>query len=83
LRVFTAQPVDLLLTDVVMPKMSGVELAQRLRLALPGLRALFVSGYSEDTHRCAWASLEGANFLQKPFEPEALAAKVREVLDGR
>jgi CheY-like chemotaxis protein len=83
LRLCAAQPVDLLVTDVVMPKMSGVELARRARLALPGLRALFISGYSEETHQREWASLEDEKFLQKPFSPEALAKKVREVLEGR
>jgi two-component system cell cycle sensor histidine kinase/response regulator CckA len=83
LRVCAVQPVDLLVTDVVMPKMSGVELARHLRPSLPGLKAVFISGYSEATHEREWASLEGANFLQKPFAPRALAAKVREVLDRR
>jgi YesN/AraC family two-component response regulator len=75
--------VDLLVTDVVMPKMSGVELAQRLRLTLPELRTVFISGYSKDMHEREWGSVEGADFLQKPFASEALAAKVREVLNGR
>ena len=83
LRVCAAQPVDLLVTDVVMPKMGGVELASRARLTLPGLRTLFISGYSQDTHERGWASLAGEKFLQKPFSPEALAKKVREVLEGR
>jgi PAS domain S-box-containing protein len=83
LRLCAAQPVDLLVTDVVMPKMSGVELAERLRLTLPGLRAIFISGYSEDTHAQQRESVPDAGFLQKPFSPEALAKKVREVLEGR
>ncbi len=83
LRACASQPVDLLVTDVVMPKMSGVELARRARLTLPGLRTLFISGYSEDTHERKWESQAGAKFIQKPFAPDALAAKVREVLEGR
>lgn len=83
LRVCAGQPVDLLVTDIVMPKMSGVELTRRLRTNLPGLKAVYISGYSEDKHEREWASFERANFLQKPFTPEALAAKVREVMDGR
>ena len=83
LSLCAAQPVDLLVTDVVMPKMSGVELARRLRLTLPGLRAIFISGYSEDTHEREWVSLGSEKFLQKPFSPKALAKKVREVLEGR
>jgi two-component system, cell cycle sensor histidine kinase and response regulator CckA len=66
-----------------MPKMSGVELARRARLALPGLRTLFISGYSEDQHEREWVSLGDEEFLQKPFAAKALAAKVREVLEGR
>jgi len=80
-RASAARKVDLLVTDIVMPKMSGVELARRLQASLPGLKTIYISGYSEDTHGCEWGSLEGACLLQKPFEPEALAAKVREVLD--
>jgi CheY-like chemotaxis protein len=83
LRICAAQPVGLLVTDIVRPKMSGVELARRARLALPALRTLFISGYSEDTHEREWESQAGASYLQKPFSPEALAAKVREVLEGR
>ena len=83
LRVCAGQPVDLLVTDVAMPKMSGVELARRLRLTLPGLRTIFISGYSEDTHAQQRKSLPGAGFLQKPFSPQDLAQKVREVLEGR
>jgi DNA-binding response OmpR family regulator len=83
LHVCAAQPVDLLVTDIVMPKMSGVELARRARVALAGLRTLFVSGYSEDTHEREWESQAGASYLQKPFSSEALAAKVREVLERR
>ena len=83
MRVCAAQPADLLVTDVVMPMMSGVELARRARLTLPGLRTLFISGYSEDPHERKWKSLAGEKFLQKPFSAEALARKVREVLEGR
>jgi len=72
--------VDLLLTDVVMPGMSGCELAMALRNRRPDLRVLFLSGYTEDTimHRGVVA---GATFLSKPFSPAALATKVRQVLD--
>jgi PAS domain S-box-containing protein len=83
LRVCAEQRVDVLVTDVVMPSMSGVELARRARLVQPGLRALFISGYSEETHEREWASLGDEQILQKPFAPEALAKKVREVLERR
>jgi two-component system, cell cycle sensor histidine kinase and response regulator CckA len=76
-----AAPVPLLVTDVVMPGMSGRELAERLRPDWPELRVLYLSGYTDDAlvrHGVA----TGAAFLQKPFAPAALARKVREVLDG-
>jgi signal transduction histidine kinase len=67
---------DVLVTDVVMPKMSGVELAtQALRLR-PGIRVLFMSGYAPDPEHRALFANNGAAFLQKPFTPEQLAAKV-------
>jgi CheY-like chemotaxis protein len=73
--------VDLLISDVVMPEMNGVELAQRVREGSPRSRVLFVSGYSESD--MADQGLEAVAFqvLQKPFTPDTLARKVREILD--
>ena len=73
-------PVHLLLTDVVMPQMSGRDLLDRLRPLRPDIRVLFTSGYTEEAlHR---TELErDAAFLQKPFTEDALAQKVRDVLD--
>jgi CheY-like chemotaxis protein len=74
-------PLHLLLTDVVMPEMGGRELAERLRTACPGLRVLFVSGYTEDAVVLQGVR-DGGHFLPKPFTQTTLVQKVREVLDG-
>ncbi|HYV67174.1 MAG TPA: ATP-binding protein, partial [Myxococcales bacterium] len=75
-------PIELLLTDVVMPEMAGPILARRLATLRPGLRVLFMSGYTDDAIVRRGILEVGAPFLQKPFVPEALARRVREVLDG-
>jgi PAS domain S-box-containing protein len=71
----------LLLTDVVIPGMSGQELARRLESERPGLRVMFISGYSDKVAGERGVAVAAA-FLQKPFTPSALARKVREVLDA-
>jgi len=75
-----AGEIQLLLTDVVMPQMSGVELYDRLRRQRPGLRALFMSGYTETT--VPQGDREQTGFLAKPFTIDTLSRKVREVLGG-
>jgi PAS domain S-box-containing protein len=77
-----AEPIQLLVTDVVMPEMTGPELARRLAEMRPGLRMLFLSGYTEGVVVDKDLLGEGAHFLQKPFTGEVLEAKVREVLDA-
>ena len=74
--------IDLLMTDVIMPQMSGRELAQRLKLLQPSLKVLYTSGYTDDmlAHH---GVLESTVFLlQKPFSPDELAKKLRQVLDA-
>jgi PAS domain S-box-containing protein len=72
--------VDLLVTDVVMPGMSGRELAEHVALRRPGLRNLFLSGYTPDEVLRQGVRAEEAQFLQKPFTPSGLLTKVRDVL---
>jgi CheY-like chemotaxis protein len=73
--------IDLLLTDVVMPGMSGKEVADRVQQLRPEIKVLFMSGYTTDTVVQQGVLAEGRAFLQKPFSPFTLVTKIREVLD--
>jgi len=75
------QPLALLITDVVMPLMSGPQLAQRIATIRPGLRVLFISGYTDRALIHQGQREAGTAFLQKPFTPDVLVQKVREVLE--
>ncbi|MBD3265602.1 response regulator, partial [bacterium] len=74
--------IDLVITDVVMPEMSGQEVASQIHAIRDSVKILFMSGYTDDTIVRHGILLEGVNFIQKPFNPEALTGKVREVLDA-
>ena len=77
-------PIDLLITDVVMPDLRGPDLARRLIEQRPALATLFMSGYMDDALGDDTSSLPvPVDFIQKPFSPSALAARVREMLDRR
>ena len=73
-------PIDLLITDVVMPGVSGPELARRLRAHRPGLRVLCMSGYPESEDRRIDGEAGWTAWLQKPFTPDVLMRKVRDCL---
>ena len=73
-------PIHLLLTDLVMPDMGGTELASRMQELHPDIRVLFMSGYTDDGVVRNGLLGQGRAFLQKPFTPQTLARKVREVL---
>jgi CheY-like chemotaxis protein len=75
-RIASQRPVDLLLTDVVMPLMRGTELAQRFRAVAPSAKVLLMSAYA-----VAEIAQSGHPFIPKPFTPEVLARKVQQVLD--
>jgi len=74
---------DLVITDVIMPQMSGKELCDQIKRQLPNIELLLMSGYTDDALAHHGVLDEGLFFLEKPFSPTKLAQKVREVLDGR
>jgi PAS domain S-box-containing protein len=81
-RQFEQAPIDVLLTDVVMPGASGPELTSRLREQRPSLRVLYMSGYTEDAITHHGVLTPGIAFINKPFTSDLLGRKIREVLDS-
>jgi len=76
-------PIDLLLTDVVMPEMDGRDLAKNLLSIYPDIRRLFMSGYTANVIAHHGVLTEGVHFIQKPFSSKDLGAKLREILEGK
>jgi two-component system, cell cycle sensor histidine kinase and response regulator CckA len=74
-------PIDLLLSDVVMPRVSGPQLAERLRATRPEMKVLFMSGYADDAQ--LQHGVNASEVMQKPIRPETLTRRVREVLGGQ
>ena len=73
--------IDIVVTDVVMPHLSGVDLVQRLKAVRPHLKVLYMSGYTDSTVVRHGMEETEVNYLQKPFTPDVLRRKVRELLD--
>jgi two-component system, cell cycle sensor histidine kinase and response regulator CckA len=82
-EVAAGEPFDLLLTDVVMPEMSGPELSVKLRVRHPGLPVLYMSGYTDDVLSTHELSQDATAFLRKPFGNAELIAAARALLDGK
>ena len=82
LKIWRADKIDLLLTDMQMPEINGLELAQKLLAEKPELKILYTSGYTPDLVESNFKLRAGLRFLQKPYQPEALIQAVRNCLDN-
>jgi YesN/AraC family two-component response regulator len=76
-------PIDLVISDVVMPKMNGREFAERFLIARPETKILFVSGYADEVVQQAGSSCAEIPFLQKPYSLQQLGIKVQELLHSK
>jgi two-component system cell cycle sensor histidine kinase/response regulator CckA len=76
------EKIDLLITDVVMPRMDGPALVRQVRESHPEMKVIFISGYTEDSFRQRLDSDSDIHFLPKPFSLKQLAGKVKEVISG-
>ena len=77
-----AAPIDLLITDVVMPGLDGPTMIRQVRETHPDLKVVFISGYTEDSFRKRLDVAEDIHFLPKPFTLQQLASKVKEIMEG-
>ena len=73
--------IQVLVTDLVMPRMNGSDLARRLMAERPGIRVLFISGYDRDAARTSGPLEPGTDFIEKPFSPEVLLERVARLLE--
>ena len=78
----TSREIELLITDLMLPEMSGLELLERTEALRPGLKGLAISGYSEEAVQRQNEEMMDVPFLRKPFTPTELVQRVREVLGG-
>jgi two-component system, cell cycle sensor histidine kinase and response regulator CckA len=76
------RPIDLLLTDVIMPELNGQDLAERVRAERPEIRVIFMSGYNEEAVLRHGVLALGTSFVEKPFSPAELLERVRTTLDA-
>jgi two-component system cell cycle sensor histidine kinase/response regulator CckA len=82
LKLFRGEPVDLILTDVVMPSMTGPQLVHQIRAEKGDVRCIFMSGYTAEQIKEKGADHPGCDYLRKPFTPDALLTMVRRQLPG-
>jgi two-component system, cell cycle sensor histidine kinase and response regulator CckA len=81
-REHRGKPIQLVITDVIMPRMGGKVMADWLKISYPDLKVLFTSGYTEDAISYHGVLEKGIEFLPKPYTPDSVARKVRDLLDG-